>query len=471
MPELSPHHRAKLDGIVQQMAANGESDASIRAVVDDFKAKYSAPQGWLGRVMNAIEKTDLLGISESLDNSGDAVANLPQNWRAAQGADAKTKVASDLARTVMEPYGKAALAVGAVANPVGTAGAVGTGLVGAGLGNLTARAFDAGPGVTAAAEDVGGLLGSKAGYEGLTWLGQRVAQGLSSSALGVTPAGRQFGKEAGRAVLEETKGIRPKTIRGSAKERLSALSQAKDAELASAGPVSLDPARRALTAAKAVAEKKGNATLYEELSRMEPNLYGNQVTGQPYGNRVPADQALDILQGFADEHTRFIEGRTTRGNDAAKDVWGTLRDSIRKAAPASEALDRRMSNLADVPKMATKASNRAGIVETGVDKATRSTGGLAAAIAATMAGGPKAGAAALMAQESLNQSATKMALARALWRASRGNRVGVPTPIHQMSAPVAPVAAPAGPPAAGTVPNSYLQLIQALNVGRGSTYK
>lgn len=41
---LNEQDRAKLDGIVQQMAANKEPDASIQMVVDDFKQKYSRTQ-------------------------------------------------------------------------------------------------------------------------------------------------------------------------------------------------------------------------------------------------------------------------------------------------------------------------------------------------------------------------------------------------------------------------------------------
>lgn len=38
---LRPEHRAQLDGIVQKMQANGETDAYIQGVVNDFKTKYA----------------------------------------------------------------------------------------------------------------------------------------------------------------------------------------------------------------------------------------------------------------------------------------------------------------------------------------------------------------------------------------------------------------------------------------------
>lgn len=43
-PKLLDKHRAQLDSIVMRMAANNESEENIRAVVDDFKTKYAAPE-------------------------------------------------------------------------------------------------------------------------------------------------------------------------------------------------------------------------------------------------------------------------------------------------------------------------------------------------------------------------------------------------------------------------------------------
>ena len=40
MEQLTEEQRKKLDGIVNQMTANGESSANIQFVVDDFKSLY-----------------------------------------------------------------------------------------------------------------------------------------------------------------------------------------------------------------------------------------------------------------------------------------------------------------------------------------------------------------------------------------------------------------------------------------------
>lgn len=61
-PVLSEQNRQKLDGIVQKMVSNRESDANIRAVVADFKQKYAAApapasvsQSPLGQVNDAVQ--------------------------------------------------------------------------------------------------------------------------------------------------------------------------------------------------------------------------------------------------------------------------------------------------------------------------------------------------------------------------------------------------------------------------------
>lgn len=117
---LSPESRAKLDGIVSQMVAAGETDDFIQSVVDDFKTKYSAgtpgihppplpkglqPPGFTERTLknlpgsawnfiqqpfpgmpggnpaNFDPKTDMLGAAwDSLKNLGHAVANIPETF-------------------------------------------------------------------------------------------------------------------------------------------------------------------------------------------------------------------------------------------------------------------------------------------------------------------------------------------------------------------------------------------------------
>ena len=59
MPELNDQDRTRLDGIVSQMHANGESDENIQAVVNDFKTKYSAPQTPVQKFMGTLGQGNL----------------------------------------------------------------------------------------------------------------------------------------------------------------------------------------------------------------------------------------------------------------------------------------------------------------------------------------------------------------------------------------------------------------------------
>lgn len=52
---LNEQDRQKLDGIVQQMTDNGESDADIQFVVDDFKSKYGGSDNSIDSVMKPAE--------------------------------------------------------------------------------------------------------------------------------------------------------------------------------------------------------------------------------------------------------------------------------------------------------------------------------------------------------------------------------------------------------------------------------
>lgn len=99
---LSEQHRSKLDGIVSQMTANGESEDSIRMVVTDFKTKYDAPeaqpaQGFLKELfkpetksktttstpmlMEESEGIDFRGIYEGTKEVVKAVPDIAENLK------------------------------------------------------------------------------------------------------------------------------------------------------------------------------------------------------------------------------------------------------------------------------------------------------------------------------------------------------------------------------------------------------
>ena len=71
MPQLTEEQRAKLDGIVNEMVTNGESDEDIQFVVDDFKSKYE------GKTQE-LETEDAAAVQEGgASNSDDYFSGLP----------------------------------------------------------------------------------------------------------------------------------------------------------------------------------------------------------------------------------------------------------------------------------------------------------------------------------------------------------------------------------------------------------
>jgi len=73
---LSEKNRAKLDGIVQQMVENKESDDNIKFVVDDFKTKYAEKKNPVGTSTATTPKKN----SESAPKTGSSVSKNTQGF-------------------------------------------------------------------------------------------------------------------------------------------------------------------------------------------------------------------------------------------------------------------------------------------------------------------------------------------------------------------------------------------------------
>lgn len=359
------------------------------------------------------------------------------------------------AGTILKPFALGAALPAVFAAPLPAAIGLGTGAAGSyaggGLANLATqnvedpevrKLFETG------GELAGGLMGGAAGALGSRALGRPTATGLANSALGTTRRARNFGTNPGRAVLQETKGLTPETIAKSATERISKLMPVMERHVELGGPVDLTEPRRIVDEALTEAAKQGSETVYKQLLSMKNSLQGNPVTGMPYPPQVPAREALDILRGFNEEHTRFVPERTTKANTIAKRTGGTLKGKLREASPGSQELASRISNLIPAEQMALKEQNAPGMVETGVNRMTRPTGGLLPALAGFMQGGPVGAGLVMAGQEGLSQPAVKMSLARALWRAIGGERLGVPEmPLGPL---LGPMIGPSLPPPPGS---------------------
>ncbi len=393
------------------------------------------PEGLLHSIYTAPAK-GLKSILPSIEHM--AQPGMPAKYEGATG------VLKGAAKAAI-PFGAAALVPAAIAAPIATAAGVGVGMVGSEAGGYLGKKAVEAAGGGQEAQGLGEEIGSNVGGVGAgalsAWgaraLGRAVAKGFANSALGTTAKTRAFDTNPGEAALQETTGVRPSKVAESAGQRMAAITPVKERYVAQSNPVSLEGPRQILADGQALAARQNNKTLQGELASMQESLSRNFATGEEYPDTVPASDALDLLRGFGNEHVRFIQGRTSQANDIAKRAWGSLRNAIRENAPETAALDKRTSNLVPARDLAVRADNLAGPVETGVNRMTRPTGGMIPAIAATIHGGPLAGAATLAGQEALTSPTVKMGIARGLWRGVGGERLSAPDmPMAQIAAPV-----------------------------------
>lgn len=217
-----------------------------------------------------------------------------------------------------------------------------------GLGHGLAAALPmVGPAAANAAEqvnsgDVAGGLGSLAGtlagvsavprLAGAAGRGMmRMAEPVAENALGIRGVDRKFGRNPGRAVLDETAGVRPESVSSSAGKRIGDLSSQRDAFInASTTPVHLQPGLDTVRAAIAKAQA-GNSDvshlrpMEEQLTVPRPGFQGSTTPRIPAGPtatypgavRLPDIQHVQA-QPWSPQRTAALQSAT--GPDAVPPI-------------------------------------------------------------------------------------------------------------------------------------------------------
>jgi len=144
---LQEQDKIKLDGIVNQMVANKESDNNIQIVVNDFKQKYSKPltqqaiaeqpQSTVGTLLNPL-KEGVSGLATLYGGGEQGIANkLKQDIQAGAKDIQEGNVIKGITKTGLRTAGDVA---GAIYAPVGAViGATGIGKVFDYLGELSQK--------------------------------------------------------------------------------------------------------------------------------------------------------------------------------------------------------------------------------------------------------------------------------------------------------------------------------------------
>lgn len=208
----------------------------------------------------------------------------------------------------------------------------------------------------------GALMGGAGGAigEGL----QKVAPTMAETALRIGKRERAFGREGGsigRAVLEDTSGVRPETIERTGRETVNQLTPRLEQVLRqSAQPVSMIPARTAIATPMEEAAANEAAGLHGQLSDIHDFLHTGRVSGEPIPENVTPIRALQLKRGLSDEYlgkwSPDVHGKTIA---AGRGAYHALREGIHEAVPESAAIDERISNLLPAIRRAESVSREA----------------------------------------------------------------------------------------------------------------
>ena len=341
---------------------------------------------------------------------------------------------------------------------------IGSGDVAGGVGNGLGQIFN--------------IAAMPAVTKGAGRLVQLPAEPLAESALGIRGQARAYGANPGRAILTETTGIRPASIEQSARGVLKDI-EAQSQAVANKNqnvPVSLAPPRDILGNKAIKAAAANSADTPKELSPMQsqltevrpgfagateyppgsvqpisitrpPTPYGHSpapATVTPIGsapepvvaeNQNPANYLAMKRQFDRDFIGNWSPSANTKGSlGTARQVYGSMADTLHKAVPELVPLDKRASSLIPVAERARLSDLNAGPIETGINRLTRPTGGMIPMLFGLREGGPLGALGMMAAQESLGQPSVKMLGARGLQ--GLGNIVR--SPISQKASQVAP---------------------------------
>lgn len=295
-----------------------------------------------------------------------------------------------------------------------------------------------GPAAAQAGEQIGsgdtaGGMGRAAGLIAPIVAGPAVAKGvgkaieapagpIAETALGVRKLDRAYGKTPGKAVLEETTGVRPGTIENSARARLKTLnSDLENTVAGSNNPASLRPGIDVVNNAEAKAVGRNAKTTVDQLSPMRAHLTKDNFSGAAIPTVTTPSKLLALKRGFGDE---FIHNWNP---DTMKDVRGTaaktyhaLKNELETAAPGSGPINERISSLIPVAERARSTDLNAGAPQKILGRIARPTGALIGAAEGFRHGGPIGGLIGLGLPEVISSPTTQMIAARTLHAAGKG---------------------------------------------------
>lgn len=288
------------------------------------------------------------------------------------------------------------LAGGLVAAPVATtlglAGGGAASLGGGKLARLGAQKIGAGPGAQDLAQDAGEATGALVSPPALKGIGKVVgapAGPIAETALGVRKLDRAYGKNPGRAILDETSGYSPEAVADSARSKLKTLNADLEGKAAAATtPASLTPALSVINNAESNALSKNAANTVNQLAPMRAHLTRQAFTGRPLAPIQTPAGLLQLKRGFGDEFIHNWNPETMEGvRGTAAQAYHALGQELNRTVDGAEGLNQRISSLIPVAKRAESVGRNAGPVQQALGRFARPTGALVGAVTGAIEGG------------------------------------------------------------------------------------
>lgn len=303
-----------------------------------------------------------------------------------------------------------------------------------------------------------------------------IAPGIVRSALGIGREGAEYGRNSGKAVLNETRSVRLPSLVDEMNDRLGELDREFDSratgELARMAPIRAANMGRMRAAEfrnspneqrliqklhdPLMTEYRGGKPMMQPIMQtvQEPtgvlDASGNPITRDvqrevgkrpiPVPNAIPAKRLRAIKQGVGQEVSNFSPQNQKMGATLRKQIYGDINQELHRVVPGGAELDERMSNLIPARDAAQRKLTSPGVAERAAGRMAARTGALTAAAVggaegAKIAGLPGAiagGGLSLLAPDLLTAPTAQMVLARGLYSPASA-RIGrsIMTPITQ----------------------------------------
>lgn len=216
---------------------------------------------------------------------------------------------------------------------------------------------------------------------------------IAESALGVRGADKMYGRTVGNAIMEDTSGVRPSTIEGSARGKIAELKPQLEQAAADAGASgargSLLPARQGVDDAIAGHMTNRATKTAAELEPLQTHLAADATTGLPLAEQQTPTGLLQLKRGLDSDFIRnwspLTGSRPALGQ--ARQAYGNLADEFHASAPGTADLDQRVSSLIPVANRADIMSRSPGVMENTLNRFRVPTGALTGVIGGGAAGG------------------------------------------------------------------------------------